>query len=118
MKRIVVLGLVAVMLVPVSGCGGKDALMKELIANLTLCADLIEKKEPKEKVLAAMERANNTAEKLNKEKMSKEEQEALFKKYDSELKKLAERLEKAQKEWKLEGREELPPIVIDTFIKK
>ena len=70
MKRIVVFGVLTVVLVSVSGCGGAEALMKELLANLNTCADLIEKKESKEKILAAMERANLTAEKINKLKMS------------------------------------------------
>lgn len=118
MKRIVAFGLVALVLASVSGCGGPDLQMKELIANLNTCAELMEKKEPREKVLAAIERANATAEKLNKLKLSKEEQEELFKRHDDDLKKVAKRLDEAQKQWKLEGREDLPPIAIEKLTNK
>jgi|GEM_PF-7001080 len=118
MKRIVAFGLMALVLPLLSGCGGPDLLMKELIANLNTCAELMEKKESKEKVLAAIERTNATAEKLNKLKLSKEEQEELFKRHDDELKKVAKRLDEAQKQWKLEGREDLPAIVLEKLTNK
>jgi hypothetical protein len=118
MKRIVAFGLVAVVLCSASGCGGQDALMRELIANLNLCADMIEKKEPKDRVEQAVERANNTAEKINKLKLSKEQQEDLFKRYDDELKKVVARLKEAQAKRKLEMGDDLRPIVLDDIIKK
>jgi hypothetical protein len=118
MKRIIAFSLVAFVLASASGCGGHDALVKQLILNLNLCADLIEKKEPKERVLQALDRANNTAEKINKLKLSKEEQDALFSRYDSELKAVAERLKAAQAKRKLEVGDDLPPIVLEDIIKK
>ena len=120
MKRTVAFGLVAALLVSVTGCGGPDSLMKELIVNLNVCAEVIEKKESKEKLQAAIERANATAEKINKLKLSKEQQDALLAKHESDLKKVKDRLEAAQKARKLEGGpdDDLPPIVVDGFIKK
>lgn len=118
MKRIVAFSLTAVVLISASGCGSPDALMKELIANLNLCADMIERKEPKERVRQAIDRANNTAEKINKLKLSKEDQETLVKKHEDDLKKVAERLKAAQTKWKLEVGDDLPPIVVDDFINK
>lgn len=118
MKRIVGLCLVAVALASASGCSGPDALVKELVFNLNHVADLIDRKEPKDKILRAIDRANNTAEKINKLKLSKEEQDALFQKHDAELKAVAERLKAAQTKWKLEVGDDLPPIVLDDYIKK
>jgi hypothetical protein len=118
MKRIVALGLVAVVLLSASGCGGPDALMRELITNLNQVAELIERKEPKERIQLALDRANNTAEKINKLKMNREDQDALFKKYDDELKKVAERLKAAQTKRKLEVGDDFPIVVVDDIIKK
>ncbi len=120
MKRIVAFGLVAALLVSATGCGSPDSLMKELIVNLNVCAEVIEKKESREKFEAARERVNATAEKINKLKLSKEQQDALLAKHESDLKKVKDRLEAAQKARKLEGGpdDDLPPIVVDGFIKK
>jgi hypothetical protein len=117
MKRIVGLCLVAVVLAPASGCGGPDALVKELVFNLNQVADLIDRKESKDRVLRAVDRANATAEKINKMRLSKEEQDALFQRHDAELKAVAERLKAAQTKWKLEVGDDLPPIVLDDYIK-
>src|SRR5258708_5181311 len=103
MKRIVAFGLIGAFVLSATGCSSQDALMKELLANLNACAEVIEKKEPKEKLQAALERTNTTADKINKLKLSKEDQEALFKKYEPELKKVTERLQEAQKTRKAEG---------------
>jgi hypothetical protein len=118
MKRIVALSLVAVVLVSASGCSGPDALVKELILNLNQVADLIEKKEPKERIRLALERANNTAEKINKLKLNKEEQDSLFKRHDEELKAVTERLKAAQAKRKLEVGDDFPIVVVDDIIKK
>jgi hypothetical protein len=118
MKRIVGLCLVAVVLASAAGCGGPDALVKELVFNLNSVADLIDRKESKDKILRAVDRANTTAEKINKLRLSKEEQDALFQKHDAELKAAAERLKAAQTKWKLEVGDDLPPIVLDDYIKK
>src|SRR5438067_9574648 len=66
MKRIVTFGVVGILLAAAPGCGGPDALMKELIANLNTYAEVIEKKESKEKQQAALERVRTTAEKFDK----------------------------------------------------
>ena len=66
MKRIVAFGLVGVLLVSASGCGGPDSLMKELIANLNAFAETLEKKESKERQQAAADRVRGTVEKLDK----------------------------------------------------
>jgi len=119
MKRVVVFGVVGAALLFATGCASQDALMKEFIANLNLCAELIEKKEPKEKILAAIDRTSATVEKINKAKLSKEQLDALFQKYDTELKRVNSRLEAAQKARKLEDADDgLPTLSSDFFLKK
>jgi hypothetical protein len=118
MKRIVALCLVAIVLLSASGCGGPDTLVRELIVNLNQVAELIEKKEPKERIQLALDRANNTAEKINKLKLSKEDQDALLKRHEDELKKVAERLKAAQTKRKLEVGDDFPIVVVDDLIKK
>lgn len=120
MKRTVAFGLVAALLVSAPGCGSPDSLMKELVINLNVLAEVIEKRESREKYVAACERVNATADKIDKLKLSKEQQDALFAKHDADLRKVKERLEAAQKACKLEGGPDydLPPIVVDGFIKK
>jgi hypothetical protein len=119
MKRAVVFGLVGAALLFAPGCASQDALMKEFIANLNLCAEMIEKKEPKEKVLAAIDRTSATVDKINKLKLSKEQLDALIQKYENELKRVNGRLEAAQKARKLEGTDDdLPPITSESFLKK
>lgn len=118
MKRLVALGFVAVMLSFAAGCAGPDALVKELFLNLNQVADAIERKEPKDRILRAIDRANHTAEKINKLKLSKEEKDALLQKYDADMKAVTERLKAAQTKWKLEVGEDLPSVVLDDYIKK
>jgi hypothetical protein len=119
MKRIVVFGFVGVLLLSATGCGSPDALMKELIANLNLLADVIEKKEPRDKLQGAIERVNATADKINKLKLSDEQKAELFKKHEAELNKVKSRLEEAQKKRALEGgADDIPPIVVDNYLKK
>ncbi|QJW96181.1 hypothetical protein [Frigoriglobus tundricola] len=119
MKRIVVYGLMSLFALSAAGCSGHDALMKELLMNLNVLAEVIEKHESKEKFDAAYERTTTTVEKINKLKLSKEDQEALFKRYEPELKKVAERIQEAQKTRKAEGTDDdLPPVVIENFLKK
>ena len=119
MKRIVAFGLVGVLLLSATGCGSPDALMKELIVNLNLCAEVVEKKESKEKLQGAIERVNATADKLNKLKLSEGQREELFKRHEDELKKVAARLEEAQKNRKLEGTDDdIPSIAVDHYLKK
>lgn len=119
MKRIVAFGLVSALLVSASGCSSPDSLMKELIANLNVCADIIEKKESPEKLRGAIERTRVTAEKIDKLKLTKEQQDALLTKHEADLKKVKDRLEAAQKARKLEGgADDLPAIVVDGFINK
>jgi hypothetical protein len=119
MKRIVAFGLVCVLLLTATGCGSPDALMKELIANLNVLADVIEKKESKDKVQAAIERVNATADKINRLQLREEQRADLFKRHEDELKKVATRLEEAQKKRILEGADDdLPHIVVENFIKK
>ena len=103
MKRLVALGLVGVVLVCVPGCGGSDALMKEFIANLNLYAETLEKKEPFDRQQAALDRVRTTVEKIDKLKLSQEEQDKLLKKYEPELKKAKERIDTALKAQILEG---------------
>jgi len=119
MKRIVVYGLIGAFALSAAGCSSQDALMKELLSQLNVLAEVIEKREPKEKFEAARERTVTTIEKINKLKLSKEDQEALFKRYEPELKKVAERIYEAQKMRKAEGTDDdLSLIALDNLLKK
>lgn len=118
MMRVMVVGGIGLLTLVASGCSGPDTLMREFLANLHLCADLIERKAPREKIQRAIERANASAEKLNKEKLTKEQQDDLFYRYDDQLQAVKKRLEEAQIKWKLEGGDELPPLVIDQLLKR
>lgn len=118
LKRFVVITGAAWVALAASGCSGPDTLMREFLANLHLCADLIERKAPREKIQRAIERANASAEKLNKEKLTPEQQADLFYRYDDQLQAVKKRLEEAQIKWKLEGGEELPPLVMDQLLKR
>src|SRR5262245_18398821 len=95
MKRIMALGLVGLLLTSVTGCGGPDSLMKEFIANLNAYAETLEKKEPKEKQQAALDRVKATSDKLNNLKLSEADKEKLVKKHEGDLKTAMERLFKA-----------------------
>ena len=119
MKRFAAFGLVGAFVLSAAGCSSQDALMKELLLNLNTCAEVIEKREPKEKLSAALERTNVTAEKIKKLKLSKEDEEALFKRYEPELKKVSDRLHEAQKTRKAEGTDDdLPPVTVESILKK
>ncbi len=103
MKRFVAFGLVGVLLLCATGCGGPDALMKEFIVNLNVYAETLEKKESREKQAGALERIKTTIEKMDKLKLSKDEQDKLLAKYDAEFKRAKERIEAAQKTLVMEG---------------
>lgn len=103
MKRFVAIGVVCVLLLSVTGCGSPDALMKEFIANLNGYAETLEKKESKERQSSALERIKNTTEKLDRAKLSKDEQDKMFAKYKDEFEKAKERVEKAQKALAMDG---------------
>ncbi|MDW8198272.1 MAG: hypothetical protein RMJ56_11785 [Gemmataceae bacterium] len=118
MKRAMVIAGVGLVILGASGCSGPDSLMREFLANLHLCADLIERKESREKIQRAIERANATADKLNREKLTPEQRDDLFDRYNDQLQAVKKRLEEAQIRWKLEGGEELPPLVINDLLKR
>lgn len=111
MKRLVALGVVGVVLLSATGCGGPDAVMREFIANLNAYADTLEKKESREKRQAAQERIKTTAEKLDKLKLSQEERDRLFDKHKADLTKAMERVEAAQKASLLDGGSDLPDVI-------
>ena len=116
MKRFVALGLVGVVLVSVAGCGGPDGLMKELIANLNLYAETIEKKDSPERQEAAANRVRATLDKIEKLNLSKDDREKLVKKHDSDLQKVTNRIDAALKNQALEGGPQ-PPNVLEGFFK-
>jgi hypothetical protein len=116
MKRFVALSLVGVVLVFAGGCSGPDGLMKELIAHLNVYAETIEKKDTPERQQAAFDRVRTTAEKIEKLKLSKEDQEKLLKKHESDLKKVKDRIDAALKAQALEGGP-TPPNVLEGFFK-
>lgn len=117
MKRFVALALVAVVLVSVAGCGGPDGLMKELLVNLNVYAETIEKKDPPERQEAARDRVLATVEKFKKLNLSKEDQDKLLKKHESDLRKVNERIDSALKNQALETGGSAPPNVLDGFFK-
>jgi hypothetical protein len=115
MKRIVALGLVGVVLVAAAGCGGRDMLMKEALANIHAYAETIEKKESQERQRAALNRFTTTAEKIDK--LPAAEKDELRTQYESQLKQARERLDAALKNQILEGGTP-PPNPLDNFLTK
>lgn len=101
MKRFGALGLVGVVLLSVTGCGGPDLTVKELIANANLFAETIEKKDAAERQDAARERVRTSRDKF--EKLSKDEQDRALSRNDSDLRKVNDRIEAALKNLALEG---------------
>lgn len=101
MKRFVALGVVGLVLVWVAGCGGPDLAVKELIANANVYADTIEKKDPRDRQAAALERVRASLEKF--EKLSADERERAIKKNESDLRKARDRIDAALKNQALEG---------------
>jgi hypothetical protein len=114
MKRIVAFGLVSVLLAPTTGCNSQDALMKEALANLNAYAETIEKKEPLDRQLAALERFRATAEKIDK--LPPADKDKLRTQYEQQLKRVRERIDSAMKNQILEGGT-LPPNPLDNFLK-
>lgn len=103
MKRFAAFGAVGALLLCVTGCGGPDALMREFIANLNVYADTLEKREPKEKQQAALDRIKATIEKIDKLKLGQDDRDKLLARYDAEFKQAKERIEAAQKSITMEG---------------
>ncbi len=114
MKRIVACGVLGVVLVCAPGCSGPDSLMRELIVHLNAYAETVEKKEPLDKQLAAFERARTTYGKI--EKLSTEDRDKLLKKFDSDWKKVRDRIDTALKNQSMEGGA-ASPNVMDGFFK-
>lgn len=109
MKRSAAFGAVGALLLCVTGCGGPDALMREFIANLNVYAETLEKRESREKQQAALDRIKATVEKIDRLKLSKEDQDKLLARYDAEFKRAKERVEAAQKAVAMEGGDPAAP---------
>lgn len=110
MKRLVALGVVGVLLLTAPGCGGPDALMREFVVNLNAYAETLEKNESRDKQAAALERIKATAEKMDKLKLSQEEKDKLFAKYEADFKQAKERVEAAQRARLLAGDTDTPDV--------
>ena len=87
MKRALVYGFVALLLVPATGCKGNDpeSLIKQQIADMNALADALEKKESPEKIKAAAEKLKATSDKLNALKLPEDQQKKLLEKYGQDL---------------------------------
>lgn len=118
MKRFAALGTLGALLFCATGCGGPDALMKEFITYLDAYAQTLEKREPKEKQIAAQERVRTTIEKMDKLKLSSEEKEKLLARYEGEFKKAKERVEAAHKALAMEGGGADVPDLFSNFTPK
>ncbi|MBN9118042.1 MAG: hypothetical protein J0I06_02555 [Planctomycetes bacterium] len=116
MKRLVALGLMGVVLASVAGCGGPDGLMKELIANLNLYAETIEKKDSPERQEAARDRVLASVEKIKKLHLSDEDLNKLLKRHESDLERVKSRLDAALKSQALEGGQ-TPPNILEGVLK-
>jgi phosphosulfolactate phosphohydrolase-like enzyme len=103
MKRFAVLGVVGVVVLAATGCGGPDSLMKEYIANLNGLSDAIEKKESKDRVQAAADRVKATQDKIDKLKLSEGERDGLKKKYQQDLEAAVKRVLAASLKAAMEG---------------
>ena len=111
MNRPAAFGTIGTLLLCVTGCSGPDALVKEFIANLNLYAETLEKREPKEKQQAALERVRSTIERIDRLKLSPEDRTKLLARHDAEFKRAKERLEEAQKAVVMEGGDAPDPLV-------
>jgi hypothetical protein len=94
MKRSLVFGFVALILIPATGCKGDDpeSLVKQSISDMNALSDALEKKESPEKLKAAAEKLKATMQKLKDKKVPKEEDERLKQKYEKELTEAAMRM--------------------------
>ena len=101
MNRVVALGVVCVALAGVSGCGGPDAAVKELLLALSAYTETIEKKDSPERQRAAFDRGRTALDKF--QKLSADDQERMTKKYESDFKRARERFEAAKRAQVLEG---------------
>ena len=95
MKRFAALALIACALPALAGCSGPETVMKELVANINRWADVVDKGESVERQQAAADRVRNTLEKLDRMKITPEDREKLFAKYEDDLNKAGERLDEA-----------------------
>jgi hypothetical protein len=87
MKRALVCGFVALLLIPAAGCKGNDpeSLIKQQIADMNALADALEKKESPEKLKAAAEKLKATSEKFKNLKLPEDQSKKLLEKYGGEL---------------------------------
>jgi hypothetical protein len=86
MKRSIVLGFVAALLVSAPGCSSNDpdSLSKQSISQMNDLAAAIEKKESPDKIKSLVEKWKATVEKLEALKLSDDEKKKLAEKYQKE----------------------------------
>lgn len=96
MKRFVAFGFVAVVLASATGCSsGAEGALKEMIADMNALSDAVEKKESPDKIKAAAQKMKASAEKLEKIKVTKSEDDRLKTKYEKDVNSAVERMMKA-----------------------
>jgi hypothetical protein len=86
MKRLIVLGFVAALLVSAPGCSSNDpdSLSKQSISQMNDLAAAIEKKESPDKIKSLVEKWKATVEKMEALKLSDDEKKKLAEKYQKE----------------------------------
>ncbi len=86
MKRFIVLGFVAMLLVSAPGCSSNDpdSLSKQSISQMNDLAAAIEKKESPDKIKSLVEKWKATVEKMEALKLSDDEKKKLAEKYQKE----------------------------------
>ncbi len=86
MKRVIIIGFVAILLVSAPGCGSNDpdSLTKQSISQMNDLAAAIEKKESIDKIKSLAEKLKATHEKIASIKLSPEETSKLTEKYSKE----------------------------------
>jgi hypothetical protein len=97
MKRLVAFAFVAMLAVSMTGCGGMkgEDVMKDTINITNELAAALEKKEPADKIKAIADKMKAVADKAKDLKLTKDEEEALKKKYEGDMKAAQERMMKA-----------------------
>jgi hypothetical protein len=97
MKRLVAVGLTAILAVSMAGCGARtgDDAARDTLDLANELATALEKRESPNKIAAIVQRMRAGRDRDKDLKLSKEEREALKKKYEPELKAAQARINKA-----------------------
>ena len=95
MRRVLALGLIGVVLATAGGCGGPDAQVRAVVADMNRLSDAIEKNEPEARQKELAQRVQTGMSKFDQLKLTEEQKKALFDKHADEMAAASKRLAKA-----------------------